>query len=188
MTFDEMRGDFIRRRKGSLALPITGVLVCSTAASLSLMTESAWHNVVLAICFWTIMPIGALIMKLRGEQGANPANPLLRLSAFARVMALATWAVHIPVWTYAPDLFPLTVGILFALHWIVFSWTIGHPVGFYHLALRIFFVLLAWHLVPGNRMGAVCAGIALAYLISVVQLSRIDWDARVPESRDLAPA
>jgi hypothetical protein len=125
------------------------------------------------------MPVGALVMKLRGEEGGTPENPLFRLSAYARVMALATWAVHIPVWIYAPDLFPITVGILFALHWVVFSWTLGHPVGFYHLCMRIAFVLAGWHLVPDNRMGAVCAGIALAYLISVVQLSRIDWDVRL---------
>ena len=179
MTFDEMRADFIRRRRGSLALPITGVIVYSAAALLSLVAGREWHNLVLTVCFWTIMPVGALVMKLRGEEGGTPKNPLFRLSAYARVMALATWAVHIRVWVYAPELFPLTVGILFALHWVVFSWTLGHPVGFYHLALRITFVLAAWHLFPGNRMGAVSAGVALAYLISVVQLARIDWDARL---------
>ena len=111
-------------------------------------------------------------------------NPLFDLSAKARVMALATWAIHIPVWLYAPTLFPLTVGIAFALHWIVFSWTLGHPVGFVHLAMRIVFVLSAWHLFPANRMGAVSAGIALAYAISLVQLSTIDWQARFGLKQD----
>jgi len=178
MTFDEMRADFIRRRKGSLALPITGVIVYSTAALLSLAVAPEWRNTVLAVCFWLIMPVGALVMKLRGEESGSAAeNPLFQLSAYARVMALATWAVHVPVWLYAPDLFPLTVGILFALHWVIFSWTLGHPVGFYHLAMRMAFVLTAWHLVPGNRVAAVSLGVALAYLISVVQLRGIDWDA-----------
>jgi hypothetical protein len=179
MTFEEMRADFIRRRKGSLALPITGVIVYATAALLSLVVAREWHNLVLTLCFWTILPVGALVMKLRGEEGGTPDNPLFKLSAYARVMALSTWAVHIPLWLYAPHLFPLSVGILFALHWVVFSWTLGHPVGFYHLGLRIAFVLLAWHLVPGNRMGAVSMGVALAYLISVMQLGRIDWDTRL---------
>jgi len=97
-------------------------------------------------------------------------------------MALATWSVHIMVWIYAPELFPVSLGICFALHWVVFSWTVDHPVGFYHLAMRIVFVIAAWHLGSGNRMGAVAAGIALAYAISVLMLSRIDWQAR------LAPA
>jgi hypothetical protein len=179
MTIDEMRADFIRRRKGSLALPITGVIVYSAAAVLSLVVSPERHNLVLTLCFWSIMPIGALIMKLRGEEGGTPDNPLFRLSAYARLMALATWAVHIPIWIYAPDLFPISVGILFALHWVIFSWSIGHPVGFVHLAMRIAFVLIAWHLVPGDRMGAVSGGVALAYAVSVLQLRRIDWDARL---------
>jgi hypothetical protein len=73
----------------------------------------------------------------------------------------------------------VSVGIGFALHWVVFSWTVDHPVGFIHLAMRILFVITAWHLMPGNRMGAVAAGVALAYAISVFQLSRIDWTARL---------
>lgn len=180
MTFEEMRADFIIRRKGSLALPMTGAIVYAAAALLSLVTPASHHNLVLTLCFWSIMPVGFLLGKLRGEEmGSPPENPLFRLSAYARVMALATWAIHIPVWIYAPELFPISVGIGFALHWIVFSWTIGHPLGFLHLAMRIVFVHTAWHLCPADRMGAVAAGIALAYLISLIQLSRIDWPARL---------
>jgi len=180
MTFDEMRADFIIRRKGSLALPITGVIAYSTAALLSLVVDSRYHNVVLTLCFWSILPIGLVIGRIRGEDMSTPPeNPLLRLSAMARIMALATWAIHIPVWIYAPALFPITVGIGFALHWVVFSWTVGHPVGLIHLGMRILFVLSAWHLYPPNRMGAVSLGIALAYAISVFQLSRIDWQSRL---------
>ncbi len=185
MTFEEMQKDFIVRRKGSLALPMTGVIVYSIAAVLSLFIDGGRHNLVLTICFWTIMPIGLGIARLRGEEtGSREDNPLFRLSAYARVMALSTWAIHLPVWFYAPSLFPITVGIGFALHWIVFSWTIGHPVGFVHLALRIVFVLAAWHLFPANRMGAVGAGIALAYAISLVQLCAIDWQARFGLKQD----
>lgn len=180
MTFDEMRADFIIRRKGSLALPITGVIVYSAAAILSLAVDPGRHNLVLTLCFWTIPPLGALISRLRGEEMGSPSeNPLFRLSAMARIMALSTWAIHIPVWIHAPELFPLTVGIAFALHWIVFSWTLGHPVGFVHLAVRVALVLLAWHLFPANRMGAVSAGVAISYVLSLIQLRRIDWRTRL---------
>lgn len=180
MTLEEMRADFVARRRGSLALPVTGIIVYSLVTALTLVVDPRWHNAVLATCFWLIMPVGALIMKLRGEeQGDATANPLFDLSNKARCMALSTWAVHIPVWIYAPDLFPLTVGILFALHWIVFSWTLGHPIGFYHLGMRITFVLIAWHLAPNNGVGGVAARVALAYAISVLILSRIDWQARL---------
>ena len=179
-TLQEMRLDFITRRKGSMALPITGIIVYSAAAVLSLLLDPRWHNLALTLCFWSIMPVGALMMKLRGEEVGTPAdNPLFGLSTNARWMALATWGIHIPVWIYAPELFPISVGIGFALHWVVFAWTVDHPVGFFHLGMRIAFVLLAWHLVPANRMGAVAIGIALAYAISVIQLSRIDWNTRL---------
>ena len=183
MTLQEMRLDFITKRRGSMALPMCGIIVYSLAAVLSLFVEPRWHNLVLTLCFFAVMPLGALMMKYRGEElGNKEENPLFDLAAKARWMALATWSVHIMVWIYAPELFPVSLGICFALHWVVFSWTVDHPVGFYHLAMRIIFVISAWHLVPSNRMGAVAAGVALAYAISVWMLSRIDWRAR------LAPA
>lgn len=183
MTFQEMRLDFITRRKGSMALPMTGIMAYSAAAILSLVVEPRWHNLVLTLCFFSIMPIGALMMKVRGEElGSAEENPLFGLAAKARWMALSTWVLHIMIWIYAPELFPVSLGICFALHWVVFSWMVDHPVGYFHLAMRILFSVGAWHLVPADRMGAVAAGIALAYIISVFQLSRIDWQAR------LAPA
>jgi hypothetical protein len=175
-----MQLDFITRRKGSLALPICGIIVYSVAALLSMVVEPRWHNLVLTLCFFAVMPLGAMLMKYRGEELGDPnENPLFGLAAKGRWMALATWSVHIMVWIYAPELFPVTLGICFALHWVVFSWTVDHPVGYYHLAMRIVFVITAWHLVPSNRMGAVAAGIALAYAISVFVLSRIDWKTRL---------
>lgn len=185
MSFEEMRADFIVRRRGSLALPTTGAIVYSVAALLSLVVAPPWHNLTLALCFWAILPVGLLIGRIRGEEmGSPPENPLFDLSAKARIMALSTWAIHIPVWIYAPALLPISIGIGFALHWVVFSWTIGHPLGFVHLGMRIVFVLSAWHLCPANRMGAVSAGIAIAYLISLAQLSRVDWQKRLGLARD----
>lgn len=122
-------------------------------------------------------------MRFRGEQSPNPDNPFFKLSVVGRILALSTWSIHIPVWIYAPDLFPLTIGIAFALHWANFSWMMDHPVGFIHLGLRIAFVLLAWLLVPQDRMGAVAAGVALSYVVSVVQMSRIDWPAHFAQRR-----
>jgi len=172
MTFEDMQVDFIRTRPRVPSLPITGAIVYSAIALLSLIVAPAHRNLALFLGFWAIMPIGALIMKLRNER-TNPANPLFRLSALARVMVLSTWAIHIPVWIYAPALFPLTVGIAFALHWVVLTWCMGNPVGLIHLGMRIIFVLAAWHLCPGNRVGAVSIAVAAAYLISATQLDRI---------------
>jgi len=174
VTFEEMQRDYIRTRRGIPSLPLTGVIVYAAIAALSLRVDPSQRNLLLFVGFWTIMPIAALIMKIRGEQVTpNAANPLFRLSALARWMVLATWAIHIPVWMYAPDLFPLTVGIAFGLHWVIVSWSMGHPVGLIHLGMRIVFVIGAWLLCPTNRVGAVAAMVAIAYLISALQLGRI---------------
>ncbi len=176
MTIQQMRLDFITRRKGNWAVPAAGIFAYSLAAVLSLLLQPRWHNLALALSFWTIPPVGALFMKWRGEQsGSAQDNPLFDLSAKARWMALSLWAIHIPIWIYAPALLPLSIGIGFALHWVVFSWIVDHPVGFVHLAMRIVLVLSAWFLVPSNRMGSVAAAVALAYVISVAMLRRIDW-------------
>lgn len=170
-----MRADFIARRKGVPSLPITGIIVYSIAALASLVTPAGYHNLVLAACFWSIAPLAALISRIRGEELAgNPDNPLFRLAMLARFMVLSTWAIHIPVWIYAPDLFPLTVGVAFALHWVIFSWSVGNNVGFVHLALRATLVPAAWYFVPQDRMGAVAAVVAFCYAFSVWQLSRVD--------------
>ena len=185
--FREMQAEFIRSRKGALSLPLTGVINYAVAAAASLFVTASQANVVLALCFWAIPPVAALIGRLRREDFSGSSdNPLFRLSKYARIMVLSTWAVHIPVWIHAPELFPLTVGVAFGMHWVVFGWSLGHPVGFIHLALRCTLVPAAWFMVPGNRMGAVAAAVALSYLISVWQLSRIRWeelaDARLARS------
>jgi hypothetical protein len=181
MTFEEMQRDFIARRKGVPSLPITGCINYSVAALASLFVPPGSANLTLFICFWAIPPVAALIGRIRSEQAlGNPGNPLFRLAMLARFMVLATWGIHIPVWIYAPDLFPLTVGIAFGLHWVVFSWCIGHPLGLVHTGLRTILVLAAWFLFPANRMGAVSLAIAFCYFLSVWQLSRIDWEARSP--------
>ena len=178
MTFAEMQADYIARRKGVPSLPITGILNYSAAAALSLAVPADRHNLVLTLCFWAIPPVAAAIGRFRGEATGNPDNPLFRLAAYARIMVLATWAIHIPVWIWAPELFPLTIGIAFALHWVIFAWSTGHPLGFVHLALRATLVPAAWWLVPDNRMGAVAAAVAFCYAFSVWQMSRVDWAAR----------
>lgn len=173
MNFDSMRSDFLRSRRGALSLPATGVISYGTAAILSLFIAEAHANLTLALCFWAIPPVAAIVGRIRGEDfRGKPDNPLFQLSKLARVMVLSTWAIHIPVWIHAPALFPLTVGIAFGLHWVVFGWSIGHPLGLVHLALRATLVPAAWYGAPDNRMGAVAAAVAFCYLVSLWQLNR----------------
>jgi hypothetical protein len=178
MTLAEMRADFMRRRRGALSLPIAGIGNYGAAAVASLFVPKAYANLVLAISFWAIPPVAALIGRIRKEDfRGNPANPLFELSKLARIMVLSTWSIHILVWLDAPDLFPATVGVAFGLHWVVFGWSIGHPLGLIHLCMRAVLVPAAWYAVPDNRMGAVAAAVALCYLVSVLQLHSMSFDA-----------
>lgn len=182
-----MQAEFVRARRGALSLPLTGALSYGVAALGGLFVPAAGGNLVLAICFWAIPPVAALIGRIRGEDfRGNPGNPLFQLSKLARIMVLATWAIHLPVWIHAPSLFPLTVGVVFGLHWVVFGWSIGHRLGLVHLALRVTLVPLAWYAMPGNRVSAVAAAVAVTYLISVVQLRYLDWERLEARARGRA--
>ena len=70
------------------------------------------------------------------------------------LMVNLLWALHIPLFLYAPEFLPLSVGIGLGLHWIVYSWIIQHPVGLIHAILRTVLVLLAWFIFPESRLFA----------------------------------
>ncbi|MEA3051491.1 MAG: hypothetical protein QOG72_394 [Sphingomonadales bacterium] len=176
MTFAQMQLDLVRRRRGALSLPLTGIINYGAAAVASLFVPKAYANFVLALCFWAIPPVAALIGRIRKEDfRGDPGNPLFELAKLARIMVLSTWTIHLLVWIHAPALFPATVGVAFGLHWVIFGWSIGHRLGLVHLGLRATLVPAAWYAVPDNRMGAVAAAVTLCYLVSVLQLRSLSW-------------
>jgi hypothetical protein len=182
MTLEEMRADFMLRRKGCLSLPITGCIVWSLAVLASFYVPQDKANLALIVCYFLLIPISIAIARVRGEQVRGGAeNPLLKLASLARLMVTLLWAVHLPLLFLAPAFFPLSMGIGYGVHWIVFSWSVGHPVGLIHALLRTFLVVGAWFLFPENRMGAVAAGVVIAYLVSVWQLSQL-WRQRRPDN------
>lgn len=175
MTLDELRADFIRRRKGCLSLPITGCIVWSLAAITSFHAPLAKANLALIVCYFLLVPIAIGIARIRGEQiGGGADNPLLRLAAFARLMVTLLWAVHLPLLLLAPTFFSLSIAVGYGIHWIVFSWTVGHPVGLVHAVLRTLLVASAWWLFPDVRVTAVAAAVTVAYMVSVWQLVRLN--------------
>jgi hypothetical protein len=173
-TLEEMRADFVSRRKGCLSLPITGCFVWSLAALASFLVPPSQANLALIVCYFLLFPIAVVIARLRGEQiGGGAENPLLRLAALCRLMVFLLWAVLLPLFFLAPTLFPLAMAIGFGMHWIVFSWTVGHPVGLVHALLRTFLVVVTWFLFPENRVGAVAIAVAVTYIVSTWQLRRM---------------
>ena len=173
MTLHELRVDFILRRKGCLSLPITGCIVWSLAALASFIVPPARANVALIVSYFLLIPISIAIARIRGEQVIGSGNPLFKLASMCRLMVSLLWAVHLPLLFWAPEFFPLSIAIGYGIHWIVFSWTIDHPVGLIHALLRTFLVLGGWYFFPENRVGAVSIAVVMAYLLSVWQLRGI---------------
>ena len=75
------------------------------------------------------------------------------------------------MFTLDPTYLPLTLGIGLGLHWVVFSWVVGHPVGLIHAALRTVLVTGLWWLIPTHRISAVAAGVVAAYGLSIYLLA-----------------
>jgi len=174
MTLAEMRADFLEQRKGCLSLPITGCIVWSLAAIASVCVSHDRANLALIACYFLLIPISIAIARLRGERIAGGAdNPLLRLAGQCRLMVTLLWAVHLPLLLFAPEFFALSMAVGYGMHWIVFSWTVGHPVGLVHALLRTLLVVTAWFLFPENRVGAISIAVVIAYVVSVWQLSRL---------------
>jgi hypothetical protein len=91
-------------------------------------------------------------------------------AAMCRVMVFLLWALLLPIFFLAPTLFPLAMAIGFGLHWVVFPWTVAHPLGMVHASVRTFFALTAWFLFPKHRMAGVAFATAATYGLSIVQL------------------
>lgn len=172
MTLDALRLDFIERRNGCLSLPITGCIVWGLAAMAGLLVPPQYANPTLIVCYFLLIPVSLIVARLRGEQVRGGSdNPLLRLAALCRLMVSLLWGIHLPLLWLAPAFFPLSLAIGYGIHWVVFSWTIGHPLGVIHASLRTVLVVAAWCAFPQQRMSAVAAAVTMAYAISVWQLA-----------------
>lgn len=82
------------------------------------------------------------------------------------------WALHLSLLLRDFELFPLSLGIGLGLHWIISSWIKGHSVGLVHAVLRTTMVTALWWLIPDNRITAAAVGVVVAYLYSIVVMSR----------------
>jgi hypothetical protein len=135
-------------------------------------TQVAERNgiLILLFCSGLIFPIGLLIARLRGEQMMT-SGPLGKLMAQCVLMVNLLWAVHIPLFIYAPKFVPLSLGIGLGLHWIVYSWIVQHPVGTIHAVLRTVLVPLAWTMFPEQRLLGVGLAVVAAYAISIGQMA-----------------
>ncbi len=166
----ELRADFDLRSKGSLSMPIAGLIVWTVVAFLGWILP--FKQAVLGLVFATgaIFPIALGVARLRDEQLINNINPLAKLMGNCVVMVNLLWALHIPLLMNAPQFVPLSLGIGLGLHWVVYSWIIANPLGMVHAVVRSVGLIGAWYVFPDHLVTASAAMVVLAYAFTLLQM------------------
>lgn len=169
-TLIDLRADFDNRSKYSLSMPIAGLIVWSAVAVLGAFLPLKTGVLALVFATGAIFPIAMMIARFRGEELANNSNPLAKLMGTCVVMVNLLWAVHVPLVIYAPEFVPLSLGVGLGLHWMVYSWIIGHPLGYQHAVLRTIGLLAVWFAFPAHLVTASAVVIVAIYVLSLFQM------------------
>jgi len=129
---------------------------------------------VLLFATGAIFPLALLIAKVRRENLLSSANPLAKLMGLGVLMVNLLWAVHIPLLMKDSEFIVLSLGIGLGLHWVVYSWIIGHSLGILHAVLRTIGIVVVWYSFPETRIFAVASVIVAVYLVSIYQMLNRD--------------
>jgi hypothetical protein len=170
MTLEELRTDFERTARRSLSMPIAGAIYWLVVAMVSTQVSERTGLLVLLFGSGTIFPLALLVSRFTKEEVFSSKNPLAKLMGISVLMVNLLWAVHIPLFIYAPQFLVLSVGIGLGLHWVVYSWIIQHPLGLIHAVSRTGLVVGAWFLFPESRILAVGLVIVFVYSFSIWQM------------------
>lgn len=182
-TLTQLRADFDERSKGSMSLPIAGMLVWCIVGVLGIFLPPKAAILALVFATGAIFPLGMGIARLRGEQLLENANPLARLMGVCVLMVNLLWAVHIPLLMRAPEFVPLSLGIGLGLHWMVYSWIIDHPLGYRHAILRTAGLVAVWFAFPAHPVSASAAVVVAAYAITIVEMRMRRRALAIPASK-----
>ncbi len=153
-------------------MPIAGAIVWTIAGVAALVLPSNTATFVLLFSTGAIFPLGLLLARALSEKLVDNSNPLARLMGLAVLMVNLLWALHLTLFSQDMALLPLSLGIGLGIHWVVFSWIIGNPLGTIHAIGRTALTTALWWLLPGQPQAAVAAGVVIAYLYSIVALGR----------------
>ncbi|WP_286232555.1 DUF7010 family protein [Thalassotalea sediminis] len=170
MSLDTLRTTFEQETNRSISMPLSGAFVWLIVAILSTQFSEKTGLLILLFGSGTIFPIALLIAKYRHEAITSSKNPLAKLMGMCALMVNLLWAVHIPLFIYAPEFITLSIGIGLGLHWVVYSWIIQHPLGLIHSILRTLLIVIVWYLFPEDRLFAVGITIVLVYMLSIYQM------------------
>lgn len=166
-----LRSDFERQAGRSLALPIAGSIIWTVIAVTGLMLPESSAIYVLVFGTGLIFPVGLIAARALGERLFGNDSPLAALMGQSVLMVNLLWVVHLTLLFTHPSLVPLSIAVTLGIHWVVFSWIIGHPVGIVHALLRTVLVTTAWWLVPEARIFAVSLAVVASYAYAIVVLA-----------------
>lgn len=166
-----LRADFDRHAGRSLALPVAGAIVWSAIGVADLVLPPTTASLLLLFGTGAIFPLGLAVAHQLGERLIDNPSPLAALMGRCVLMVNLLWAVHLTVFALAPAYLPLTLGIGLGLHWIVFGWIIGHPLGLIHATTRTALVTAAWWLIPTHRISAVAVAVVATYAYALFALA-----------------
>lgn len=169
-TLSDLRADFDKHLKGPLSMPLAGIIVWLAIAILGTVLSLRGGVLALIIATGAIFPIAMAIAKLRGEELLYNANPLARLMGVCILMVNLLWALHIPLFINAPQFVPLSLGIGLGLHWMVYSWIIGHPLGYQHAIVRTIGLTIVWFAFPSHVVTASALVVVAAYVVTLLQM------------------
>ncbi len=172
LDLDRLRDDFTQEMGRSLAMPIAGAVAWTIAGVAALFLSQRDATYVLLFATGGIFPLALAIGRSLNENILSRANPLARLMGMSVLMVNLLWALHLTLLIRDFEFFPLSLGIGLGLHWVVFSWIKNNNVGLVHAALRTTLVTALWWLIPDNPIAAVSLGVLVAYLYSIVVMSR----------------
>lgn len=168
----ELRRHFDHHAGRSLALPAAGAVVWTIIAVAGLVLPERTSHFVLLFGTGATFPLGLAFAALLRERLVDNPSPLAGLMGRSVLMVNLLWAAHLTLFALEPAFVPLTLAIGLGLHWVVFGWVIGHPMGLVHAVLRTALVTAAWWAFPEARIGAVGAAVVVAYAYSIVVLAR----------------
>lgn len=169
-TLEALRADFEMRSKGSLSLPIAGAIVWTVVAVLGAILQPRAAVFALVFATGAIFPIALVVAKARGEQLIERVNPLAKLMGVCVLMVNLLWALHVPLLLTAPQFVPLSLGVGLGLHWMVYSWIIGHPLGYRHAIARTLGLVVVWFAFPEHRVTACALVVVAAYLLTLTEM------------------
>lgn len=171
---DSLRIDYDAHAGRSIALPIAGLIVWTVIGVIGLFVTPHASRLVLIIGTGAIFPLGIAVARVLGEPLFTNPSPLAGLMGRSVVMINLLWALHVVLFVRAPEFLPLSLAIALGLHWVVFGWVIGHPVGLIHAVGRTALATGLWLLFPDHAVSAVAAGVAAAYVYSISVLATRD--------------